>query len=90
MSKKLPSFAHPSVARDFIHINDVVAAFVDAAIFMSPKIAGESFNIGTGVQTTLSSLANLTKKIFDIQNEPQFNLKNGRAWDVDHWYANPE
>ncbi|MEH6627068.1 MAG: NAD-dependent epimerase/dehydratase family protein [Motiliproteus sp.] len=86
----LPNFAHSEVSRDFIHIDDVVAAFVDAALRMSPELAGESFNIGTGVRTSLASLACITKELFDIQDEPQFSLEAGRAWDVDNWYSNPQ
>ena len=90
MHGKLPIFARPEVARDFVHVDDVIAAFADAALRMCPEIAGESFNIGTGIQTTLFSLASLTKRLFDIQDEPQFSPGAGRAWDVDNWYANPE
>ena len=87
---KLPMFARPEVTRDFVYIDDVIAAFADAALHMCPEIAGESFNIGTGIQTSLSSLANLTKQLFNIQDEPQFSPGAGRAWDVDHWHANSE
>ncbi len=85
---KLPVFARSEVARDFVHIDDVVAAFAVAALRMGPEIAGESFNIGTGIQTPLSALAKLAKQLFDIQAEPLFSPGAGRAWDVDHWYAN--
>lgn len=84
---KLPPFARQEVTRDFIHVDDVVEAFVDSALRISPDIAGESFNIGTGIQTSLSSLANLSKKLFGIHDEPQFIPGVGRAWDVDNWYA---
>lgn len=87
---KLPPFAHPEVTRDFIHIDDVVEAFITAALRMCPEIAGESFNIGTGIETSLASLANLSKNLFGIPDEPQFNPGVGRAWDVDNWYANPQ
>ena len=87
---KLPIFARSEVTRDFVHIDDVIAAFADAALRMSPDIAGESFNIGTGIQTPLSSLAYLAKQLFDIREEPQFSPGAGHAWDVDNWYARPE
>lgn len=90
MHGKLPLFARSEVSRDFLHVDDAVAAFADAALRMCPEIAGESFNIGTGIQTSLSSLANLAKQLFDIQDEPQFSPGAGRAWDVDNWHANPE
>lgn len=86
----LPSFAQQEVSRDFIHINDVISAFIDASLQMSPKIAGESFNIGTGVKTSLLSIASMAIDLFGIQHDPQFNLQSGRAWDVDNWYSNPK
>jgi len=87
---KLPMFARSEVTRDFVHVDDVIVAFADAALGMCPEVAGESFNIGTGTQTSLAALANLSKRIFNIKDEPQFNLGAGRAWDVDNWYANPK
>ncbi len=87
---KLPTFAHSEISRDFLHIDDAIEAFIDAASRMSPEIAGESFNIGTGIQTSLASLASLTKELFDIQEEPRFNPEMGRAWDVNNWFANPK
>ena len=89
MQGALPTFARAEVTRDFIHVDDAIAAFVDAALHMNPAIAGESFNIGSGVKTSLSSLASLTKRLFDIKEEPQFAQGAGRAWDVDNWVANP-
>jgi dolichol-phosphate mannosyltransferase len=84
----LPTFASPDVARDFVHVDDVVGAFVDAALAMSPTIAGESFNIGSGVQTTLASLATTAQGVFSLDQEPQFNNSVGRQWDVTDWFAN--
>lgn len=86
----LPPFARQEVTRDFIHVDDVVSAFIDAVLRMCPEVAGESFNIGTGIQTSLSSLANLTKTLFSIQDEPQFIPGVGRTWDVDNWFADPK
>jgi polyisoprenyl-phosphate glycosyltransferase len=86
----LPQLASPDVTRDFVHVTDVVSAFVQTALAMSPNIAGESFNIGTGVPTSLRSLAELACDIFHIKDIPQFNPAAGRAWDVDKWFANCE
>jgi dolichol-phosphate mannosyltransferase len=83
----LPPFARPETSRDFIHTDDVVAAFVQAALRMNPAIAGESFNIGTGVQTSLSELASLARESFQLDADPQFLPEAGRAWDVDLWRA---
>jgi len=86
----LPTFARAEVTRDFIYIDDVIAAFVDAALRMGPDVAGESFNIGSGVATTLGALATTAQQLFGISAAPQFSPGAGRAWDVDNWYSNPE
>lgn len=90
MHRKLPIFARPEITRDFIHVDDVITAFTDAALCMCPEISGESFNIGAGIKTSLFSLANLAKQLFDIPDEPQFTEGTGRAWDLDNWYSKPE
>jgi nucleoside-diphosphate-sugar epimerase/glycosyltransferase involved in cell wall biosynthesis len=86
----LPTLARAEVSRDFVYVDDVVESFADAALCMGPEMAGESFNIGTGVQTSLKDLAGLAKRLFDIPGDPQFAPGAGRAWDVDCWYANPK
>jgi len=87
---KLPPFAPAEVTRDFLHVDDALEAFVDAALGMSPEIAGESFNIGTGIRTSLATLADLTRRLFAIAEEPRFSPGAGRSWDLDNWYANAE
>jgi dolichol-phosphate mannosyltransferase len=86
---ELPPFAAKKISRDFIHVDDVVEAFVDAASRMGDTTRGESFNIGTGHLTSLEGLALTAGKIFDISKEPEFDPGVGRAWDVEDWYANP-
>lgn len=86
---QLPPFAKPEVTRDFIYIDDVVEAFADAALNMGPALAGESFNIGTGVQTSLAQLASVAQRVFGLDTSPQFTPSAGRPWDTDNWYANP-
>ncbi len=85
----LPRFAQPDTSRDFVHVDDVVEAFVDAALHMSPEIAGDSFNIGSGAKTSLADLAAVARDLFAIPDEPQFSPAAARAWDVIDWYADP-
>lgn len=86
---ELPPFAGEEVTRDFVHVDDVVDAFADAALRMDSRLAGESINIGTGSPTSLKNLAELARSTFHIDKAPQFNTNVGRAWDTDNWYANP-
>lgn len=83
----LPVLARAEVSRDFVHVDDVVEAFANAAQMMGPDLAGESINIGSGMPTTLAALANLALTSFELNAEPRFNPAVGRAWDTDNWYA---
>jgi polyisoprenyl-phosphate glycosyltransferase len=86
---QLPPLVDPRTSRDFVHVDDVCEAFVQAAARMNPDLYGESFNIGTGIKTTIADLAATTRELFAIQAEPQFGSMEGRAWDLADWYANP-
>jgi dolichol-phosphate mannosyltransferase len=90
LEKSLPQFADKEVSRDFIYIDDVVDAFIASALRMRSEIYGESFNIGTGKRTDLKELAAISKSIFNINSDPKFDSKSGRAWDTDDWYADIE
>lgn len=85
----LPTFADADTARDFVHADDVCNALILAAAKMHPELYGETFNIGTGQETTLAALAALCKERFGIAEEPQFGSFTRRHWDVTRWRANP-
>lgn len=89
LAGKLPPFVDPRTSRDFIHVDDVCAAFIMAAAKMHPGLYGENFNIGTGTKTTIAELADTTRRVFDVAAEPQFGTMEGRAWDLADWYSNP-
>lgn len=84
---ELPVLARAEVSRDFLHVDDVVEAFANAAQMMGPDLAGESINIGSGMPTTLAALADLALTSFELNAAPRFNPAEGRAWDTDNWYA---
>lgn len=85
----LPPLVDPRTSRDFVHVDDVCAAFIMAAVKMHPGLYGEAFNIGSGTKTTIGELAELTRQEFKIAAQPQFGTMDGRAWDLAEWYANP-
>lgn len=87
---ELPTFAHPETSRDFIYVGDAVEAFITAASRIRVLEPGASYNIGSGVKTTLSELAQLTQLEFSIATPPQFNSTHARAWDHGDWYGAPE
>jgi polyisoprenyl-phosphate glycosyltransferase len=87
---KLPPFVDARTSRDFLYVDDVCEAFILAATKMQPDLYGESFNIGSGAKTTIADLAQKTKAIFNVMDEPQYGKMEGRAWDLADWYSNPE
>jgi nucleoside-diphosphate-sugar epimerase/glycosyltransferase involved in cell wall biosynthesis len=82
------TFVDPSISRDFLHVHDACEAFADAALNLPETHFGESFNIGSGVQTTIGNFADLCRDIFNLPGPPNFSMDK-RSWDVPQWYANP-
>jgi polyisoprenyl-phosphate glycosyltransferase len=87
MAGELPPFVDPRTSRDFLYVDDACAAFIMAATKMQPDLYGESFNIGSGIKTTIEELAETTRAAFGISAVPQYGSMEGRAWDLADWYA---
>jgi len=84
-----PPFVNPNISRDFIYVEDACEAFVSAALNLREENYGESFNIGTGIKTTVAEMAAIAKGLFAIGAEPEFTMPN-REWDVKEWYSNSD
>jgi dolichol-phosphate mannosyltransferase len=82
-----PPFVSPDISRDFVYIDDVCEVFVRAAALMTPAIYGESFNIGTGVSTTMRDLAATAGEVFALRQPAAFGTMPERQWDLSSWYA---
>ncbi len=87
---KYPDFVHPDISRDFIYVEDVCEAFVDTALNLRPAQYGDSFNIGSGVKTTIADVARAAGDQFKIKGKPAFQSMEDRAWDVRDWFANTQ
>lgn len=90
IEQQFPSFVSPDVSRDFVYVDDVCDAFVTACLSIQPADYGESFNVGSGRMTTISELAAVAKKLFNIPGSPVFSNMEARAWDVTNWVGNPD
>ncbi len=76
--------------RDFIHIDDVIDAYLNAAQVINKKLYGETFNIGTGKQYSNEEVA---KTILKILKKKVPVIKGGyenRSWDSKYWVADIE
>ncbi len=83
----LPVLVNPSVARDFVYVDDVVEAFVAAAERSSREDPGAVYNLGTGVQTTVREAVEVARRMLKIQVEPQWGTMPNRLWDTSVWVA---
>ncbi len=86
---RYPEFVSPDISRDFVFVDDVCEAFIDAALNLREEDFGESFNIGTGARTTIADVASVSRDLFKIEAPPQFTMPS-RQWDIAVWYANIE
>jgi UDP-glucose 4-epimerase len=64
-NQPLMIYGNGKQTRDFINIKDIVRANMLA--MECPRAAGEIFNIGTGTQTTILELAELTQRVTNRQ-----------------------
>ena len=85
---ELPPLVRRDISRDFVYVDDCCEAFLDAALRLSPAQYGESFNVGSGIKTTIGDVAALATELFGLSAQPEVPMEN-RDWDVSDWYANP-
>lgn len=80
-----PPLVGPSVARDFVHVDDVVDAF--RAALRADVPPGRVYNVGSGVQTTLADAVAVSRAHFAIEEAPVWGTMPERAWDTGTWVA---
>lgn len=85
----LPNFVSPDISRDFVHVTDSVEAFVDGALQLRPEIRGKSYNIASGIKTTMKQLVEVAKETFNITETPDWGSMPNRKWDLSDWYGDP-
>ena len=79
-------FGNGLQTRDFIHVNDVVRANILAA--ENEGSSGETFNICSGIETSLLDLLNLLYA--DFPDAPKADFQAARLGDVPRSYGNPK
>lgn len=84
IKKRRPHLAAPTVARDFVFIDDVVSACLLAA---AHPTAGAIFNVGTGKQTNLAEIFSIMKGIIGVDIKPVWDKKISRSFDTGRWVA---
>jgi dolichol-phosphate mannosyltransferase len=82
----LPPLVDPSVARDFVYVDDVVEAYI-AAAKNAARFPGHVFNVGSGIQTTLSEAVEAARSEFRISAQPEWGSMPSRSWDTTVWVS---
>ena len=85
---RLPPLVNPDVARDYVHVDDACEAFVLAAATPDQE-PGVIYNVGTGVQTTLRQIVEVTRRLLSVKAEPAWGSMPERSWDTNVWVSNP-
>ena len=75
-------FGDGSQSRDFVHVDDVVAANIVAATAGAAGVAGGVFNIGSGTSTTVNEVAAAIAKIHPSAGRPLHEAP--RAGEIHH------
>lgn len=81
-----PPLVKPAIARDFVYVEDAVDAYLLAASTPTTE-AGMIVNVGSGQQTTLRELVDLTANLFPGRAAPLWGTMPARSWDSTSWVA---
>jgi nucleoside-diphosphate-sugar epimerase len=66
-----PKLSSPDSVRDFVFVEDVVAAYM-AAIKNIEKTKGEIFNVGSGIQYTIGEIAAMVQEMTGSKLLPEY------------------
>ena len=68
-------------SRDFIHVSDVVKAFVLCA--KHQKVDGQVFNLGSGTTTSVTTIARMMISSLNLGEVTKLSFTGGKAWEGD-------
>ena len=74
-------------SRDFVHVSDIVQANMLALEADPAAVAGQVFNVGTGLPTNLLELLELLEKALDVSGIDPIIPGQFRTGDIRHCYA---
>lgn len=87
LQNQLPPLVAPHVARDYVHVDDVVRAYLLAATEEKQEL-GAVYNVGTGVQTSLAEVVDVVCRTLGMTAEPNWGSMENRIWDTGTWLSN--
>lgn len=86
LTGELPPLVNPNIARDYVYVDDVNEAYLLAAT--RPDLEpGAVYNVGTGVQTSLSDVVAIARRVMGVAVEPEWGSMPDRPWDTSVWVS---
>lgn len=83
---ELPPLVDPTIARDYVYIDDVCDTYLLAATVPGQEL-GAVYNVGTGIQTSLREVVDVARDVMPIVAEPVWGSMPNRSWDSSVWVA---
>jgi UDP-glucose 4-epimerase len=83
---ELPPLVGPETARDFVHVDDAVEAYLLAATHPGQE-PGAIYNVGVGEQTTVREAVTVARHVLEIPAEPSWGTMPARSWDTSVWVS---
>lgn len=83
---ELPPLVDPSIARDYIYVDDVVDAYLKVVGSKSYEL-GSIFNVGTAEQTSIEEIVKIARAQLGIKCEPSWGSMENRNWDSSVWVS---
>ena len=75
----------PETARDFVYVDDVLAALLDFVRLV--RLTGEVINLGTGRESTLRQLVSTALTLLGSHSDVRWGAMRSRHWDTSCWVA---
>ncbi|MBI4963778.1 MAG: GDP-mannose 4,6-dehydratase [Desulfomonile tiedjei] len=86
LQNALPPLVDPDIARDFVYVDDVVQAYLLAAM-VQDQDRDVVYNVGTGVQTSIREVVAIARRQLNITTEPKWASMTNRIWDTGTWVS---
>ncbi len=86
LTGQLPPLVGPTISRDYIYIDDIIAAYETVARSQQQE-TGAAYNVGTGKQTSLKKLVSIVRERMNIPQKPVWGSMPNRQWDTSYWVA---
>lgn len=89
MRGRLPPLVGPDTARDFVYVDDCCRALIEAAQRGARGGPSATLNVGSGSQTRLEEVVELTRRVLGVTELPEWATMSQRGWDTNVWVSDP-